>query len=145
MLFNKKHESYDNCLKESDGLLVMASFFKLQEEENRELAVLIDSVAKVLNYGQETKLGGGLDLLALLSKNLKVFYRYSGSLTSAPCNEVVNWIVFPNPVAIGFRQFAVFQKLMANNQYSGYMDSSTGKSNSRLLQQINDRFVESSV
>ena len=39
------------------------------------------------------------DLATLFPKN-KNFYAYGGSLTTPPCTETVNWIVFKDPIII---------------------------------------------
>ena len=41
-----------------------------------------------------------LKLSTLIGKNLDRFYRYSGSLTTPPCTEVVTWTVFRDPVVL---------------------------------------------
>ncbi len=40
----------------------------------------------------------------LLPKNLSLFYRYDGSLTTPPCSEIVTWIVYPEIIDIGISQ-----------------------------------------
>jgi len=42
-------------------------------------------------------------------------YRYSGSLTTPPCSEIVSWIVYHRPVELSPQQIARFAMLFANN------------------------------
>lgn len=43
-------------------------------------------------------------LRTFLPRNLDSFYRYSGSLTTPTCNEVVTWTVFANAIPISEKQ-----------------------------------------
>jgi carbonic anhydrase len=45
-----------------------------------------------------------VSLKDLLPAETKSFYRYSGSLTTPKCNQIVIWTVFDNPVAISEQQ-----------------------------------------
>jgi carbonic anhydrase len=55
------------------------------------------------------------------------WYRYSGSLTTPPCSEGVNWFVVADPIPLSAQQIAAFTTL-----YEG---------NARPLQQLNGRSV----
>ena len=56
------------------------------------------------------------------------FFYYSGSLTTPPCSEHVNWIVFKTPITLSLEQVKVLQELMPVNNY-------------RNEQPLNDRVV----
>lgn len=58
------------------------------------------------------------------------YYRYSGSLTTPPCSEVVNWLVLRDPIQVARPDIDAFAKLFPMN--------------ARPVQKDNRRFVLSS-
>ncbi len=58
------------------------------------------------------------------------YYRYSGSLTTPPCSEVVNWLVLRDPIQVARGDIDAFAKLFPMN--------------ARPVQKDNRRFVLSS-
>lgn len=42
-------------------------------------------------------------------------YRYDGSLTTPPCSEKVNWIIFTNPIELSNAQIAKFSAIIKGN------------------------------
>ena len=55
------------------------------------------------------------------------YYRYSGSLTTPPCSETVDWLVLTDPIQVAYADVARFAKLYP-------MDA-------RPVQKTNRRFV----
>jgi carbonic anhydrase len=43
------------------------------------------------------------------------YYRYSGSLTTPPCSETVNWLLLTEPLQVGGAEIDGFGKLFAGN------------------------------
>ncbi|HEC29109.1 MAG TPA: hypothetical protein ENI65_05940 [Gammaproteobacteria bacterium] len=43
------------------------------------------------------------------------YYSYSGSLTTPPCSEGVDWMVMKTPVEVSAEQVKQFNSLMHNN------------------------------
>jgi carbonic anhydrase len=56
----------------------------------------------------------GIDPKALLPSGL-AYYRYSGSLTTPPCSEEVDWMLLEAPVAVAAGDIAKFAALYPMN------------------------------
>ena len=77
----------------------------------------------------ETKIiDKSFNLNDLLPVNNRSFYHYHGSLTTPPCSEDVNWILFKKPVILSVEQVKLLKELMPLNNY-------------RNEQPLNDRVV----
>ena len=56
----------------------------------------------------------GIDPNGLLPSNL-AYFRYSGSLTTPPCSEIVEWMLLENPIEVAEADVAAFAKLYPMN------------------------------
>jgi len=82
------------------------------------------------------------EILTVLADNYEVllpanrsFYSYSGSLTTPPCSEIVNWIVFHEPIKMSFQQVQNFRDLFINHSTGLLFDTN------RPTQALNGRTV----
>ena len=70
---------------------------------------------------------GSLDLRPLLLGK-KVYYTYTGSLTTPPCTEGVRWFIFADPIPVSAEQLALLRRANAGDS-------------SRPLQPLGSRIV----
>jgi carbonic anhydrase len=64
--------------------------------------------------GPAVKADAGFDPNAMLPKKLG-YYRYSGSLTTPPCAETVEWLLLTTPIQVAEADVAAFAKLYPLN------------------------------
>ncbi|TWB06688.1 carbonic anhydrase [Bradyrhizobium stylosanthis] len=64
--------------------------------------------------GPAVKADASIDPLSLLPPKLG-YYRYSGSLTTPPCSEVVEWLLLTDPIQVSAGDVAAFAKLYPMN------------------------------
>jgi len=66
------------------------------------------------NEGPPVKADAGINPNGLLPAKLS-YYRYSGSLTTPPCSELVEWLVLTTPMPVAASDVAAFAKLYPMN------------------------------
>lgn len=59
-------------------------------------------------------LDGAIDLGEMMP-NAAATYQYAGSLTTPPCSEIVDWVVFRDPIEAGIGQIESFARLFPMN------------------------------
>ena len=69
---------------------------------------LIDGLGWIRDAGKWRDLDRKFSLGSLLPKNLHKFWRYTGSFTMPPCEEVVTWTVLEDTVGISERQVETY-------------------------------------
>lgn len=128
--YNTKYPSYAEATNHDDGLAVLGIFLKVKiyicwvaifffnfielltwtfesqvgNQDNSAFQPIVDQLSEVVNDGDETTLQNIVSFQKLLPWRTSSFYRYSGSLTTPGCNEIVTWTVFDTPVTISENQ-----------------------------------------
>jgi carbonic anhydrase len=99
--------------KSADGNLAVIGVLLTRGKENPTLRKVLDHVSGNIN---EVKLAQGVTINAadLLPAKRQVFH-YSGSLTTPPCSENVNWFVMKSPVEVSDAQVKQFANLIGEN------------------------------
>ena len=93
---------------------------------------------KIITYGSNAEETNLLRLDRFLPTKIDNYYRYSGSLTTPSCDEVVEWFVLDSPVlSISDEQLLSFQSIEDTHGYPIL-------ANSRPIQDINFRTVKRS-
>lgn len=83
----------------------------------------------------------------LLPNTLSSFYTYSGSLTTPPCYQVVNWIVMSDRLYLNAKQIEMFRSLYAPPSTEESQDGNHGNDrvlimpNTRQIQPLNNRTI----
>jgi carbonic anhydrase len=97
-----------------DGRLLVLGVMIEEGKENAELAHLWRAMPSV--EGQKAVLAGkdSPDLEKLLPGKTHHFY-YTGSLTTPPCSEGVQWVLYERPIELSRQQIEQFRKLFKDN------------------------------
>ncbi|XP_046449786.1 carbonic anhydrase 2-like [Daphnia pulex] len=109
--YNTKYGTYADASAHSDGLAVLGVFISIGSNDNVSFQPLVDQLDEVITAHSETTLTNLVLFQNLLPRQTTSFYRYSGSLTTPSCNEIVIWTVFDNPIQVSEQQLAKFRKL----------------------------------
>ncbi|KAI9563221.1 alpha-carbonic anhydrase [Daphnia sinensis] len=132
--YNTKYGTFEDATTHSDGLAVLGIFIKVGLADNEFFQPLVDEISNVLLNQDETTLNRIVSFQNLLPQKTTSFFRYSGSLTTPNCNEIVIWTVFENPIKVSERQLNMFRNLndAANQQLVN---------NYRPAQQVKGRII----
>ncbi|MES9970738.1 MAG: carbonic anhydrase family protein [Candidatus Thiodiazotropha sp.] len=99
--------------KSADGNLAVVGVMLKRGKENPTLKKVLDNASGNIN---EVKLAQGVTINAadLLPADRQLFH-YSGSLTTPPCSENVNWFVMKTPIEVSDMQVKQFASLVGEN------------------------------
>ena len=100
-------------------------------KDNKENKFLND-----INLAKEKKINDA-SIVDLINKN-DAFYYYKGSLTTIPCTENVNWIVFKDIKSMSFEQFNKFKNWVEKSNMDYY---GVGYGNARGPKRLNGRKI----
>uniref|UniRef100_A0A8C3IQS9 protein-tyrosine-phosphatase n=1 Tax=Chrysemys picta bellii TaxID=8478 RepID=A0A8C3IQS9_CHRPI len=127
-------DSFGAAILENRIIGAMAVFFQVSQRDNPALDPIIHGLKGVVHHEKETFLDPFV-LRDLLPTSLGSYYRYTGSLTTPPCSEIVEWIVFRRPVSISYHQVSLYH--VKSVEYL--------RNNFRPQQSLNDRVVSKSA
>ena len=111
--------------------------------ENLVIGILFDYKENIenkflndINLAEEKKIKDA-SIIDLINKN-DAFYYYKGSLTTIPCTENVNWIVFKDIKSMSYEQFNKFKNWVEKSNMDYY---GVGYGNARGPKSLNGRKI----
>ncbi len=97
----------------SEGNLAVVGIMLQIGEANDALRVLLNGT-ELTTQNDDEYTANGIELSAL-ALVMPTFYHYSGSLTTPPCSEKVQWYVSKQPLTLASDQFAIMSDLYEGN------------------------------
>ncbi|XP_021264719.1 receptor-type tyrosine-protein phosphatase gamma isoform X2 [Numida meleagris] len=137
-------DSFGTAVLENRVVGAMAVFFQVSQRDNSALDPIIHGLKGVVHHEKETFLDPFV-LRDLLPTSLGSYYRYTGSLTTPPCSEIVEWIVFRKPVPISYHQLEAFYSIFTTEQQDHVKSVEYLRNNFRPQQSLNNRKVSKSA
>lgn len=120
-----------------EQLSVIGFMLKMVDEDSKSARPLIEQLSQIRKA--EAKINStDFRLSDVIPMHVKDFFRYTGSLTTPTCDEIVEWNVVSSPVLdLSENQLVQFQTLLDKN-------GDAILTNSRPIQPLGDRLVKRS-
>ncbi|KAK2823580.1 hypothetical protein Q7C36_020180 [Tachysurus vachellii] len=109
--YNSKYSNITEAASKPDGLAVLGAFIGIGLHENKNYERILSVIKDVSSEETDTNIPS-FNVRHLLPNSLERFYRYSGSLTTPPCYQSVNWTIFNDTITVSRKQLAALEETL---------------------------------
>ncbi|WP_337965008.1 carbonic anhydrase family protein [uncultured Flavobacterium sp.] len=113
-----------------EGKYVVLAIMAQEDKEINEAFEFLDKFLP-LKVNESIKVNEDFNINKVLPEN-KAYYTYTGSLTTPPCTEGVQWYIFKSPVGVSLKIIEDLRKIMPINNF-------------RNVQPLNGRIIKESI
>jgi carbonic anhydrase len=113
-----------------DGKYAVVAVMAEEDPQNNTVFNFLEKYLPV-NVNEIKKVDSSLNLNLILPEK-RVYYTYTGSLTTPPCTEGVEWFIFKNPINVSPKMTQELKKMMPTNNF-------------RNVQPLNGRIIKESI
>ncbi|CAG2181154.1 unnamed protein product, partial [Oppiella nova] len=123
--WNSIYDNMTNAIEKEDGLVVVTVFVESKlitdfgvihvKSHNPVMRAIIDVLPQIHEFGSNVHLKVPIHLRDLLPKDKDLFYKYMGSLTTPPCSESAEFIIFVDPIYITSSQVPLYSSYLSHN------------------------------
>lgn len=138
--YSSKYNTFEEAVNQTNGLHVLAFLFEVGAV-NHHFDEIIHHFYQIAHKADHVNLTT-FPLSGLFPEDLKVYYRYHGSLTTPPCSESVIWTIFKETIKISEDQLMKFRHNVHRN-YANETDRDISN-DFRPTQPLNHRYVYAS-
>ena len=116
--------------KNKDGKFAVVSIMAQEDKKSNETFEFLDKyLPKKVN--DTVKVNNDFNINKVLPQN-RSYYTYTGSLTTPPCTESVQWFIFKTPIVVSIKMITDLKKIMPLNNF-------------RNVQELNGRKIKESI
>ncbi|TCK57532.1 carbonic anhydrase [Flavobacterium sp. 90] len=113
-----------------DGKYAVVAIMAQEDQEINEAFEFLDKFLP-LKVNESIKVNEDFNINKVLPEN-QTYYTYTGSLTTPPCTEGVQWYILKNPVGVSSKIIEDLRKIMPINNF-------------RNVQPLNGRIIKESI
>ncbi|CAF0750847.1 unnamed protein product [Brachionus calyciflorus] len=126
-----------------DGLIVLGVMVQVGAH-NTEFDKILNNFDEISLRDKKTKLKESLDVKKLFPNDTSSYWNYDGSLTTPPCTQCVQWVVFKEPIEISIEQLNRLRDLYQCKEESDCCDAYRLNQNFRPVCDLNGRKISKS-
>ncbi|CAG2114998.1 unnamed protein product [Medioppia subpectinata] len=109
--YNTLYGNLLNARQNINGVVVLTVISQLSRSENNAIQPIIKALRHITRFNTSATIANQIVFSKFLPLNKQLFFTYKGSLTTPPCSESVQWIIYADPIRMSPFQLSQFRRL----------------------------------